>query len=71
MSVGVQKEKSMLPVFGRARSSGCYSIERDVWLLGDPDAMKQSCQLASDGDDGPIAGTACLRARPGADPTVV
>ena len=31
-------------------------MERDVWLLGDPDAMKQYCQLASDGDDGPIAG---------------
>ena len=37
-------------------SSGCYCIERDVRLLRDPDAMKQDCQLASDGDDGPIAG---------------
>jgi hypothetical protein len=35
--------------------SGCYSIERDVWFLGDPDSMKQYCELASDGDDGPIA----------------
>jgi hypothetical protein len=25
-------------------------------LLGDPDAMKQYCQFASNGDDGPIAG---------------
>ncbi|WP_353067087.1 hypothetical protein RBB77_10160 [Tunturibacter psychrotolerans] len=31
-------------------------MEREGWLLGDPDAMKQYCQLASDGDDGPIAG---------------
>ena len=36
--------------------SGCHSIELDVWLLGDPDAMKQYCQLASDGDDGSITG---------------
>ena len=37
------------------RSSGSYCIERDVRLLRDPDAMKQYCQLAGDGDDGTIA----------------
>jgi hypothetical protein len=37
-------------------SSGSYCIERDVRLLRDPDAMKQHCQLAGDGDDGTIAG---------------
>jgi hypothetical protein len=37
-------------------SSGGYCIERDVRLLRDPDAVKQHCQLASDGNDGSIAG---------------
>ena len=29
-------------------------MERDVWLLGDPDAMEQYRQLASNGNDGTI-----------------
>ena len=36
-------------------SSGSYCIERDVGLLGNPDAMEQDSELASDGDDGSIA----------------
>ena len=39
-----------------SRSSGGYCIERDVGLLRDPDAMKQYCQLAGDGDEGTITG---------------
>ena len=30
-------------------------MERDVRLLGDPDAMEQDSELASDGDDGSIS----------------
>jgi hypothetical protein len=39
-----------------SHSSGGDCIEGDVGLLGDPDAMKQDCQFASDGDDGTISG---------------
>ena len=39
-----------------SNSSGGYCIKRDIRLLRDPDAMKQHSELASDGDDGPVAG---------------
>ena len=73
--VGVQSEKSMLPVIGRplkakpdAQSSehgvvvtnrhhpftSSSSVERNVWLLGDPDPMKQHGKLSGNCDDGSI-----------------
>jgi hypothetical protein len=39
-----------------SNSSGGDCIKWDVWLLRDPDAMKQHGELAGDGNDGTIAG---------------
>jgi hypothetical protein len=39
--------------------SRCSGVERNVWLLGDPDPVKQHSKLSGNRDDGTIA---CLLA---------
>ena len=42
--------------------SRCSGVERNVWLLGNPDPVKQHGKLSSNRDDGTIA---CLLASSG------
>jgi len=38
-----------------AQTSGCFSVERNVRFLCDPDTMEQNGKLAGDSDDGSVA----------------